>query len=219
MAEPVPGQKRHLVAAHPADGDRGARLSVGGFDEQAARARASLSQQLEREGLELAGWREVPTDSAACGEEALRTLPRMEMAFVNCREPIDEATFNRRLFLARRRTEKALEGRSAGDKFDVVVSPEEGYGTPNEMLIQVVPREAFQGVDELEVGMQFQAQTPQGAISVVIAKIEDGMVTVDGNHPLAGQNLNFAIEVIEVREASVEEVLHGHVHGAGGHHH
>ena len=81
------------------------------FDEQAARARAALAQQLEREGLELAGWREVPTDSAACGEEALRTLPRMEMAFVNCREPIDEATFNRRLFLARRRAEKALEGR------------------------------------------------------------------------------------------------------------
>jgi FKBP-type peptidyl-prolyl cis-trans isomerase SlyD len=87
------------------------------------------------------------------------------------------------------------------------------------MLIQVVPREAFQGVDDIEVGMQFQAQTPQGAISVVIAKIEDGMVTVDGNHPLAGQNLNFAIEVVDVRAASEEEVTHGHVHGAGGHHH
>lgn len=115
--------------------------------------------------------------------------------------------------------EKAMEGRRAGDKFDVLVSPEEGYGTPNEMLIQVVPREAFQGVDQIEVGMQFQAQTPQGAISVVIAKIEDGLVTVDGNHPLAGQNLHFAIEVVDVREASVEEVVHGHVHGAGGHNH
>lgn len=115
--------------------------------------------------------------------------------------------------------EKALEGRAAGDKFDVVVSPEEGYGEPNEMLIQTVPREAFQGVDELEVGMAFQAQTPQGAISVVISKIEDGMVTVDGNHPLAGQNLHFAIEVVEVRDASLEELAHGHVHGAGGHHH
>jgi FKBP-type peptidyl-prolyl cis-trans isomerase SlyD len=87
------------------------------------------------------------------------------------------------------------------------------------MLVQVVPREAFQGVDDVQVGMQFQAQTPQGAISVIITKVEDGLVTVDGNHPLAGQNLNFAIEVVEVREASVEEVLHGHVHGAGGHHH
>ena len=107
----------------------------------------------------------------------------------------------------------------AGDKFDVVVSPEEGYGTPNDMLIQVVPREAFQGVDDIQVGMQFQAQTPQGAISVVITKVEDGLVTVDGNHPLAGQTLNFAIEVVDVREATVEEVVHGHVHGAGGHHH
>lgn len=115
--------------------------------------------------------------------------------------------------------EQAMAGHQAGDKFDVAVSPEEGYGTPNEMLIQVVPREAFQGVDDIQVGMQFQAQTPQGAISVVITKVEDGLVTVDGNHPLAGQNLNFAIEVVDVREATVEEVVHGHVHGAGGHHH
>ena len=115
--------------------------------------------------------------------------------------------------------EKAMEGRSAGDTFDVVVSPEEGYGVPNDMLIQVVPREAFQGVDSVEVGMQFQAHTPQGPISVVIAKVEDGMVTVDGNHPLAGKALHFAIEVVDVREASLEEVMHGHVHGAGGHNH
>jgi len=81
------------------------------FDEQADRARLALGQQLEREGLEAAGWRVVPTDPEACGEEALRTLPRMEMVFVNCREEIDEATFNRRLFLARRRTEKALDGK------------------------------------------------------------------------------------------------------------
>ncbi len=115
--------------------------------------------------------------------------------------------------------EKAMEGRVAGDKFDVVVSPEEGYGVPNDLLIQVVPREAFQGVDSVEVGMQFQAHTPQGPISVVIAKVEDGMVTVDGNHPLAGKALHFAIEVVDVREASLEEVMHGHVHGPGGHHH
>ena len=115
--------------------------------------------------------------------------------------------------------EKAMAGRAAGDKFDVVVAPEEGYGEPNEMLVQTVPREAFQGVDEIEVGMQFQAQTPQGALSVVVSKVEDGMVTVDGNHPLAGQTLHFAIEVVDVREASVEEVLHGHVHGEGGHAH
>jgi FKBP-type peptidyl-prolyl cis-trans isomerase SlyD len=87
------------------------------------------------------------------------------------------------------------------------------------MMIQVVPREAFQGVDNLEVGMQFQAQTGQGALPVVIAKIEGDQVTVDANHPLAGQTLHFAIEVTSVRDASVEELVHGHVHGEGGHHH
>lgn len=115
--------------------------------------------------------------------------------------------------------EKAMAGRAAGDRFDVVVAPEEGYGTPNELLIQTVPLEAFQGVDQVEAGMQFSAQTPQGALSVVVTKVEDGMVTVDGNHPLAGKSLHFAIEVVEVRDASLEEVMHGHVHGAGGHHH
>ncbi|HLG53583.1 MAG TPA: glutamate synthase large subunit [Steroidobacteraceae bacterium] len=79
------------------------------FDETAARAKAALEQQLEREGLQVAGWRSVPTDASACGAEALKTLPAMEMVFVNCHEDIDEAAFNRRLFLARRRTEKALE--------------------------------------------------------------------------------------------------------------
>jgi glutamate synthase (NADPH/NADH) large chain len=81
------------------------------FDEQAERARAALGQQLEREGLVVAGWRIVPTNGEACGQEALATLPRMEMLFVNCVEEIDEAAFNRKLFLARRRAEKAIEGR------------------------------------------------------------------------------------------------------------
>ena len=115
--------------------------------------------------------------------------------------------------------EKEMAGRQAGDSFKVVVSPEEGYGMPNPMMIQVVPREAFQGVDTLEVGMEFQAQTPQGPMSVAIAKIEGDEVTVDGNHPLAGQALHFDIEVTEVRDASLEELTHGHVHGPGGHHH
>jgi glutamate synthase (NADPH/NADH) large chain len=87
---------------------------LSSFDEQADRARSALAQQLAREGLELAGWRPVPTQPEACGEEALKTLPRMEMVFVNCRDEVDEAQFNRRLFLARRRTEKALEGKDPG---------------------------------------------------------------------------------------------------------
>ena len=115
--------------------------------------------------------------------------------------------------------EKEMSGKQPGDSFNVVVAPEEGYGMPNPMMIQVVPREAFQGVDTLEVGMEFQAQTPQGPMSVAIAKIEGDEVTVDGNHPLAGQALHFAIEVTDVRDASLEELTHGHVHGPGGHHH
>lgn len=115
--------------------------------------------------------------------------------------------------------EKEMAGRKAGDRFDVVVAPEDGYGQPNPMLVQVVPRAAFQGVDSIEVGMEFQAQTPQGPLSVVVAKVDADNVTVDGNHPLAGKTLHFAIEVTDVRDASVEELAHGHVHGPGGHHH
>ena len=115
--------------------------------------------------------------------------------------------------------EKEMSGKKQGDTFNVVVAPEEGYGMPNPMMIQVVPREAFQGVDTLEVGMEFQAQTPQGPMSVAIAKIDGDEVMVDGNHPLAGQTLHFAIEVTDVRDASLEELTHGHVHVPGGHHH
>ena len=115
--------------------------------------------------------------------------------------------------------EKEMAGKQQGDVFNVVVAPEEGYGMPNPMMIQVVPRGAFQGVETLEVGMEFQAQTPQGPMSVAIAKLDGDEVTVDGNHPLAGQTLHFAVEVTEVRDASLEELTHGHVHGPGGHHH
>jgi FKBP-type peptidyl-prolyl cis-trans isomerase SlyD len=115
--------------------------------------------------------------------------------------------------------EKAMVGRQAGDQFNVDVSPEEGYGVRHDDLTQQVPKEAFQGVEDLQPGMQFQGRGPQGAINVTITKIEGDMVTVDGNHPLAGQTLHFAIEVTQVREASEEELSHGHVHGEGGHHH
>jgi FKBP-type peptidyl-prolyl cis-trans isomerase SlyD len=115
--------------------------------------------------------------------------------------------------------EKAMTGKKAGDKFEVAVTPEEGYGVHNPALVQVVPSEAFRGAGKLEPGMQFRAESDRGPMTVVITAIEDDKVTVDGNHPLAGATLHFAIEITEVREASVEEVLHGHVHGAGGHHH
>lgn len=115
--------------------------------------------------------------------------------------------------------ENAMEGRAIGDKFEVKVAPAEGYGEHHEGMVQAVPRSAFQGVDQIEVGMQFQASGPQGAMSVTVTAVSDDEVTVDGNHPLAGQTLNFAIEVVSVREASAEEMAHGHIHGPGGHQH
>ena len=115
--------------------------------------------------------------------------------------------------------ENALEGRTAGDKFSVSVDPEQGYGEHNEALVQTVPRSMFQGVDQIETGMRFQAQSDHGPVSVVVTEVTDENVTVDGNHALAGETLNFEIEVTEVREASAEELEHGHVHGPGGHEH
>ena len=115
--------------------------------------------------------------------------------------------------------EKAMVGKKAGDKFAVKVSPEEGYGVRNPEWVQVVPRDAFRGVDKLAAGMQFRADSDRGPMTVVIAAIEGDKVTVDGNHPLAGATLHFAVEITEVRAATFEEMQHGHVHGAGGHHH
>ncbi len=112
--------------------------------------------------------------------------------------------------------ERQLEGRAAGDKLNVSVSPEEGYGEVQPQLVQEVPRDAFQGVEAVEPGMQFQAQTQGGPMMVTVTKVEGDTVTVDGNHPLAGQKLNFDVEIANVREASQEEIEHGHVHGEGG---
>jgi FKBP-type peptidyl-prolyl cis-trans isomerase SlyD len=115
--------------------------------------------------------------------------------------------------------ENALEGKATGDKLEVTVEPEQGYGARDERLVQAVPRSAFKGVDELAPGMQFQAQGPQGTRLVVVTEVAEDVVTVDANHPLAGQTLHFDVEVSEVRDATAEELEHGHVHGPGGHHH
>lgn len=115
--------------------------------------------------------------------------------------------------------EREMAGKRAGDTFNVIVIPEEGYGLHQAELIQRVPRGAFQGVDEIEPGMQFHASGPQGPMTVTVAAVEGDTVTIDGNHPLAGQTLHFAIEVTDVRAASEEELTHGHAHGPGGHHH
>ncbi len=118
--------------------------------------------------------------------------------------------------------EQAMEGRSPGEKFEVAVLPEEGYGPHDPELVQMVPRQSFQGVDNLAVGMQFQAGAASGdgnGMVVRVTALDGENITVDGNHPLAGQTLHFAIEVEDVRAATDEEIQHGHVHGAGGHQH
>lgn len=115
--------------------------------------------------------------------------------------------------------EKALEGKQAGDQMDVHVAAADAYGERNPELSQDVPKDMFQGVDNIEAGMRFQAQTSAGVQVVTVTKVEDDTVTVDGNHPLAGKPLNFDVKVVDVRDASSEELEHGHVHGAGGHEH
>lgn len=109
--------------------------------------------------------------------------------------------------------EKALTGKVEGDSMQVKVSPEEGYGEPRPEMIQVVPLSAFQGVESVEAGMTFETQSPEGHVQHIIVKaVEDEEVTIDANHPLAGVSLNFDVEIVNVREATEEEIDHGHVH-------
>jgi len=115
--------------------------------------------------------------------------------------------------------EKALEGKKAGEKLQVTVPPDEAYGTVNEALVMQIPRTAFKDVDNLEPGMRFQVQGNEGVQVVTVTDIGESDVTVDGNHPLAGEELTFDVEITEVREATQEELSHGHVHGPGGHEH
>lgn len=115
--------------------------------------------------------------------------------------------------------ENALTGRKAGDRFTISVTPAEGYGERDDGMIQTVPRNAFHGVDEIQPGMQFQAQSPEGMQLVTVIGVEEDQVILDGNHPMAGLTLNFAVEITAVRDATHEELDHGHVHGPGGHHH
>lgn len=114
--------------------------------------------------------------------------------------------------------EEGLEGKSKGDKLQIKVTPDKGYGLRDEALVQQVPRTAF-GNQEVQVGMRFRAETPAGVQVVTVTEVSDNAVTVDGNHPLAGVDLNFTVEVMEVRNATPEELAHGHVHGPGGHAH
>jgi FKBP-type peptidyl-prolyl cis-trans isomerase SlyD len=116
--------------------------------------------------------------------------------------------------------ESALTGKVSGDEFSISISPEEAYGVREDEKIQTVPREMFPPDQDIEPGMQFHAQSPDGVpLVVTIAKVEEESIVVDGNHPLAGVELNFEVRVMDVREATSEEIDHGHVHGPEGHQH
>ena len=110
--------------------------------------------------------------------------------------------------------EEGLEGHTTGDHFQIDVTPEKGYGTHDATLVEEVPRRAFAGED-IEVGMQFE--TNEGQV-ITVTGVGPETVTVDANHPLADQNLHFDVEVIEIRDATADELTHGHVHGPGGEH-
>ncbi|MBI3960408.1 MAG: peptidylprolyl isomerase [Chloroflexi bacterium] len=114
--------------------------------------------------------------------------------------------------------ENALGGREAGDRFSITLPPEEAYGVYDENLSGALPRSAFHGVDEVEVGMQFQMEFPGGLRAVTVSAVDARHVTVDGNHPLAGETLHFDIEVVSIRAASQDEIEHRHAHGPGGAH-
>jgi len=115
--------------------------------------------------------------------------------------------------------EDALTGKSAGDNLNVKVSPEQGYGVRDENLSQVVGLDMFESPKDVQVGLQFQAQSGDGRqIVITVTKIEGDEVTIDGNHPLAGVTLNFDVTVVNVRDATEQELEHQHVH-AHGHDH
>lgn len=114
--------------------------------------------------------------------------------------------------------EQALEGKQAGDSLSVSIAPDEAYGDRDESLLQVVPRNLFD-VPDVESGMQFQTQSESGPQIVTVVAVTEEEVTVDANHPLAGITLNFDVEVVDVRDATEDELSHGHVHGPGGHQH
>jgi FKBP-type peptidyl-prolyl cis-trans isomerase SlyD len=109
--------------------------------------------------------------------------------------------------------EDELEGKQAGDEVDVILLPGDAYGEYDASLVQSVPREQFEGIDDIAVGMRFEAETEEGPHVVHIVAVEDDRVIVDANEPYAGRTVRFEVKVLGVREASADEIEHGHVHG------
>lgn len=110
--------------------------------------------------------------------------------------------------------ESALNGKKAGDNLKVAVKPQDGYGLRNEEMIMDVPLEALKDVPNLRIGMPLEVQSDNGAFIMVVTEINGDKAKLDGNHPLAGQNLNFAVNVTDIREATSEELEHGHIHSS-----
>lgn len=109
--------------------------------------------------------------------------------------------------------ERELVGKTAGASLKAKIAPEDGYGEFDPQMVETVPREAFEGVDTIEAGMAFEAQGSDGqARRIVVKEVSDDGIIIDGNHPLAGVELNFDVQIVDVREASEEEIAHGHVH-------
>ena len=110
--------------------------------------------------------------------------------------------------------EEGLEGHEKGAKLELKIKPEKGYGVRDEKLMQKLPRSSF-GTEKVEKGMKFQSGN--GSV-VTVTQVSLDQVTVDANHELAGVELNFSVQIMEVRAATTDEIAHGHVHGPGGHH-
>lgn len=116
--------------------------------------------------------------------------------------------------------EKALAGREAGERFEVVVAPAEAYGDRREDFTQRVPKKYFSDAEHLKPGMTTVLSTREsGKRQVTVRKIGSSVIDVDLNHPLAGKTLTFDVEIVDVRDATPEEIAHRHVHGTGGHAH
>lgn len=115
--------------------------------------------------------------------------------------------------------EKAMEGHAVEDTFTVTLEPEDAYGVRNEKNVQRVPLKRLKGIGKISVGQILNLQTNKGQVQVTVLKVGRFNVDVDGNHPLAGVQLTFDVEIMDIRDATEEEIEHGHVHGPGGHEH
>lgn len=115
--------------------------------------------------------------------------------------------------------ERVLEGKGAGDAVKAQIAAKDAYGDRDEELMQIIPKDSFAEIPDLRVGMELEAEGDDGVRVITVVGIEEDRVVVDGNHPLAGMDLNFDVTIVGVREATEDELGHGHVHGPGGHHH